>query len=157
MTSKTAMAAPLKGGQQKKSSPATLESREADARPPDDRRLSVSTMIETAVKRLEAVVDEETAALGASAAIDLKAFSERKSMGLIELNRAIRLLSGGKADPDVTRSLRALNAKLEANRQALRLHMEAVREIVAIIAHSIREAESDGTYTQTFRSKGGTR
>jgi hypothetical protein len=113
-------------------------------------------MIENAARRLAAIVDEETEALrrGATQA-DFREFNSRKSLGLIELNRAIQLLAGVRPTLATERFLGALNFKLEANRKALKLHMEAVGEVVAVISQCVRDAESDGTYTHAFRSKGG--
>jgi hypothetical protein len=120
---------------------------------PEDRVPILRGMIETAAKRLVSVVDKETEALRTGAKIDLKGFNGLKSMGLIELNRAIQLLEGSPPDESTIRVLRLLNEKLEANRRVLKLHMEAVNEIAGIISDSIREADSDGTYSFSFRSK----
>ncbi|NJM34069.1 MAG: hypothetical protein HC850_04395 [Rhodomicrobium sp.] len=129
--------------------------RGAGASPKSEERWpGISAIVETAIKRLEAVVDEETALLRQGAARDLKPFNERKSLALIELNRALRLMEGAEPDAALKRHLERLNAKLEANRHVLKLHVEAVREIAGIIAQSMRDAESDGTYSLAFRSKG---
>ena len=50
--------------------------------------------LERAIERLEEVVDQETTALRSRAAIDLKDFNNRKSQGLLELNRALRGFDG---------------------------------------------------------------
>ncbi len=121
---------------------------------PGDRRLVIRGIVETAVTRLAGVIEEETAALRSRAAPDLKPFNDRKSLGLIELNKALRLLEGSKPDRYILDLISDLNSKLETNRHVVKLHLEAVREIATIIAQSIRDAESDGTYTLAFRSKG---
>lgn len=120
---------------------------------PEERGPLVRDMIETAAKRLTGIVEEETEALRNGLNPDLKKYNARKSLGLVELNRALQFLDGGKPETSTVRILRDLNARLEGNRQLLRLHMEALGEITAIISQSIREAESDGTYTLAFRSK----
>jgi hypothetical protein len=102
------------------------------------------------------VLDEETEALRSGVNADLKSFNERKSLGLIELNRALRLLEGAEPDRATRRLLDSLNQKLTLNRHVLTIQLEAVREVAGIISQSIREAESDGTYTLAFRSKGPT-
>lgn len=111
-------------------------------------------MIASAVDRLASIVDEETDALRRGTQADFKTFNSRKSLGFVELSRALRLLDGGKPDPATTRLLRALGTKLEANRTMLKLHLDAVGEVASVISQSIQEADSDGTYTVAFRSKG---
>lgn len=123
---------------------------------PQERGDLALGIIEAAVNRLADILDEETAALRAHTPIDLKASNDRKSLGLIELNRVLRLLESKKPEPLALKVLERLNSKLDANRHFLKLHMEAVREVAAIISQTIREAESDGTYSSAFRSKGST-
>jgi hypothetical protein len=124
------------------------------AKTPEEHRLMVRRIIETAVNRLATIVDEESEALRHNSPIDLKASNDRKSLGLIELNRALRLLDGTTPDGPTKTLLERLNGKLDANRHVLKLHMEAVREVAALISQTMREADSDGTYTVSFRSKG---
>ena len=123
---------------------------------PEERRRLVRGIVEAAVSRLADIVDEETEALRAHTPIDLKASNDRKSLGLIELNRVLRLIESTKPEPSTVKALEALNGKLEANGHFLKLHLEAVREVAAIISRTIREADSDGTYSPAFRSKGQT-
>jgi len=123
---------------------------------PEERRRFVRGIIETAVNRLAEIVDEETAALRAHAPIDLKASNDRKSLGLMELNRVLRLIENGKPEPATRQALERLNEKLEANGYFLKLHMDAVRCVAAIISKTVSEADSDGTYSPAFRSKGET-
>lgn len=114
----------------------------------------VKGMIASAVTRLASIVDEETDALRRGASADFKSFNSRKSLGFVELSRALRLLDSGKPDPATARLLQALGAKLEANRTILKLHLDAVGEVASIISQTIQEKDSDGTYTVAFRSKG---
>jgi hypothetical protein len=123
---------------------------------PEERRRLVRGIIETAVDRLADIVDEETAALRGHTPIDLKSSNDRKSLGLIELNRVLRLIESTKPEPSTLKVLERLNGKLEVNGHFLKLHLEAVREVAAIISRTIREADSDGTYSPAFRSKGPT-
>ena len=123
---------------------------------PEERVAILSSIIRAAVERLANVVDGETEALRQGAQVDLRASNGLKSVGLVELNRAMQLLDGTKPDTFTLRILEELNAKLETNRRVLKLHMEAVNEIAGIISDSIRQADSDGTYTLASRSKGRT-
>jgi hypothetical protein len=147
--------------------PAAAPSRESEAMPdigrtlqgsktPEERRRLIRGIVEAAVNRLAEIVDEETAALRGHTPIDLKASNDRKSLGLIELNRVLRLIEGTKPEPSTLKALERLNGKLETNGHFLKLHLEAVREVAAIISRTIREADSDGTYSPAFRSKGQT-
>ncbi len=113
--------------------------------------------IERVIRRLEAVVAEETAALRRNASADLAAFNARKGQGLLDLGRALSLIGGRGLEPGTRDRLRSLHAALEANRAMLSLHLQAVREIAQVVTEAIREAESDGTYAPPFERKGGCR
>jgi hypothetical protein len=126
--------------------------RTGTARAVEDK--AVNATLEKAVRRLEEAVEQETAALRNRTAIDLNEFNQRKNQGLLELDRALRLLNGAPPNEEMKGALRMLRQKLDANREILTTHIEAVREVAAIIAEAIRGAESDGTYSFSFRSKG---
>jgi hypothetical protein len=103
-----------------------------------------------AIERLKATIDEETSKLESRAVVDFDTFSQRKNRGLLELTRAIRLTSDVKVDPRVTPQLTHLRASLIRNQAALQIHLDAVREVSAIIAKSIQDVESDGTYSRAL-------
>jgi hypothetical protein len=100
------------------------------------------------------VVDQETAALRDRAAIDLTEYNNRKAHGLLELDRAVSIAEGVTLEAATVALVGELREKLNANSRVLAVHIEAVREVAGIIADTIREAESDGTYTHAYRSKG---
>jgi hypothetical protein len=50
-------------------------------------------------------------------------------------------------DAQVAKEIQKLRQRLERNRAVLEMHLEAAREVAAIIMKAIREAESDGTYS----------
>lgn len=106
----------------------------------------VLSSLETAIVRLEETLDEETAALRGRTAVDLKAFNDRKSHGLLELTRAMRVIEGAEPEPAVAARLSTLRGKLADNCAAIKLHLDAVREISTVVADAMRMAESDGTY-----------
>ena len=58
-----------------------------------------------------------------------------------------------EADPRVVAHLTGLRTSLIRNQAALQMHLDAVREVSVIIARSIQEVESDGTYSQTGPGK----
>ena len=75
----------------------------------------------------------------------LKALSDRRARSLLEISRAARGL-GHEDRPRVQTRLDRLRGKLDQNRSALLLHLDAAREIAALVSRAIEEAESDGTY-----------
>jgi hypothetical protein len=105
-------------------------------------------LVESAIDRLEEAVAQETAALQSRQTFDLKEFNDRKSRGLLELTRAMRLIEGTPPDAALINRLAGLRAKLEANSAVLKLHLDAVREISAAMAEAMRDADSDGTYSR---------
>jgi hypothetical protein len=102
------------------------------------------------VERLERILDQETAALREQKLIALDEFNQKKSHGLLELRRTIAGICalqfetlGLNPKPVLTR----LRTKLQSNLAALQTHLHAVAAIAAIIARTIEEQESDGTYS----------
>lgn len=108
---------------------------------------AASATLERCIARLEDVVDHETAALKSRAAVDLREFNNRKSQGLLELSRSLRLFQGAAPGKAVLARLAGLRAKLDINQAVLKLHLDAVREISTVMSDAIRDAESDGTYS----------
>lgn len=115
-------------------------------------RHAAMPMLEVTIQRLEDIVDQETLALRTRKAIDLKEFNDRKSQALLELTRSLRHVQGGAPDPALAARVGSLKVKLAVNQAALKMHLEAVREISTTISDAMRLAESDGTYTQTISS-----
>jgi hypothetical protein len=133
--------------------PATPATKPIAASAPVPRPMNdpvLDTLIKT-ISGLEAVVEEETEALNTRRAVDLDSFSNRKSQGLMELNRSMQHIDGARHQKALAPRLDSLRSKLAANQAALQLHLDAVREISGIIAHAIREQEHDGTYSHTIR------
>ena len=100
-----------------------------------------------AIERLGQVVEAESAALLARTQVDLTDFANRKSRGLLELTRLMQTQDLAAAVPSVRELAEELSDKLETNRALLKTHLHAVQELAAIIAGTMREAESDGTYS----------
>jgi hypothetical protein len=115
-------------------------------------RSGAMAMIAVTIQRLEEIVDQETMALRAGKTVNLKEFNDRKSQALLELTRASRQMQGGGADPALAGLVGSLKVKLAVNQAALKMHLEAVREISTSLSDAIRQAESDGTYTQAISS-----
>ena len=103
-----------------------------------------------AVRRLEGILEKETAMLIEHRMIALEDFNHKKRHGLLELSRAMDAMRGAdhnRSAPDPKFILAGLRAKLQKNLAMLQMHLDAVGTIAAIIAHAIQEHDSDGTYT----------
>lgn len=113
----------------------------------DDARSDEVRGLLAAIRRLEGIVEEETAALATGQKIDFDEFSARKSRSMLEFVRLMRAGMHLGAEVEVTEQIQRLREKLERNRAILEMHYDAVREVAGIIVKAIKEAESDGTYT----------
>ena len=98
--------------------------------------------------RLETAIRAETEALGENRLLDLGTTNRQKRQGLLELSRVIPRLSGTSFEAPVKARLSALSDLLEENRTAIDVQLRAVREVADIIARTIKDAESDGTYSR---------
>jgi len=111
---------------------------------PDAARAVVISIL----RRIEGYLDEETIALDKAPNFDLKASNDLKSQGLVDLNQAMRRLKNSDVNEELEVKLQAFRKKLAINLRKIRLHLDAVREITAMLADAIQSAESDGTYTR---------
>lgn len=121
----------------------------------DESAALAPALLKSAVERLEAVIDQETAALKMRRAVDLNDFNDRKSHGFVELSRAMRHFEGAALDPTIVSCLTGLRSKLETNSAVLKMHLEAVKEVSTVVADAMRHADSDGTYAPTLRRPAG--
>lgn len=118
----------------------------AAVKPAEDENGMLVSLVRT-IERLEETLEQETAGLRSRAPIDLKDLNNRKTHGLLELTRVMRHLDRGSLTPPVATRLSALRNSIEINQRVVKMHLEAVREVSAIVADAIRDAESDGTYS----------
>ncbi len=121
--------------------PATAPAAPVPVTPP-----SVSAFL-AVVDRVEAVLDAETLALTRTIPADITDLGNRKRQGLLEMSRALRAAGAEGPRADIRDRLTRFATTLERNRVVLGAQLFAVREIADIIAHTLREAESDGTYS----------
>lgn len=103
-----------------------------------------------AVHELLAVIEDENRALSSHVVTSHDMFTSRK----LQLLRT--LMAGLKVTTDIElRSARqaalALSGALARNRHLLDVHVNAVRDVAAIIVDSIKQHESDGTYQRVTR------
>ncbi|MDX7950355.1 hypothetical protein P7D22_04080 [Lichenihabitans sp. Uapishka_5] len=98
-------------------------------------------------ERLEAVLDHETESLRRNRPCDLIDTCGRKRQSLLELSRFMPRLTSVAEREGARGRLGRLEAKLETNRQVLDVRIGAVRQVADIISRTLRDAESDGTYS----------
>ncbi|KRE15747.1 hypothetical protein ASE63_16010 [Bosea sp. Root381] len=101
--------------------------------------------------RLEQALDHETAELMTLRSADFNRLNEIKSRLLLDASRAIRAIEGEVTDGRLIARLSTLRLKLEHNRLAIGMHLDAVREIASAMTETLIDAESDGTYSATSR------
>ena len=101
--------------------------------------------------RLEQAIDHETGQLMALRSADFNRLNEIKSRLLLDASRALRAMRDEAGDGPLIARLSSLRLKLEHNRLAIGMHLEAVREIASAMTSTLIDAESDGTYSATSR------
>ncbi|HEV7257047.1 MAG TPA: hypothetical protein VGN82_04630 [Bosea sp. (in: a-proteobacteria)] len=104
--------------------------------------------------RLEQALDHETAELMALRSADFNRLNEIKSRLLLDASRAMRAMRDEVADGRLIARLSTLRLKLEHNRLAIGMHLDAVREIASAMTSTLIDAESDGTYSANSRIAG---
>ncbi len=100
------------------------------------------------LSRIEAVIDAETAMLRLHSHAGLPEFTRQKRQGLLELNRLMKAMANTVPSQDLIAKLAAFRAKLAANDGALQVELRAAQEVSATIVRTLREFESDGTYSR---------
>jgi len=130
----------------------TSQSTDGAAGAADDGAALAPALLKSAIERLEQIIDQETAALQRRTAVDLNGFNDRKSHGLVELTRAMRHFETTPPDQMLVASLTTLRAKLRDNSMALKMHLDAVREVSTVVAEAMQHADSDGTYAPVIKN-----
>jgi hypothetical protein len=131
--------------------PSNGERRATPARATAERNTGPG-ILEKTIDRLEDILEEETRALRGRRSLDMREFNNRKSQALLELSRVARLLGSGPLDAELQDRLTSLRSKLEVNLGVIRMHLDAVKEIAAVVSGSIQDAQSDGTYSRGARN-----
>ena len=106
-----------------------------------------SSELLTMVRRLEQVVDAETAALAENRVIDLAVYTRKKSQILLEVTRLTKMMKLPSADAELHNGLQSLKHSLDVNRSTLDLHLRAASQLTEVISDAVKAAESDGTYS----------
>ena len=112
------------------------------------------SLVESAIERLEEeAVEQETVALQIRAGADLQGIQRsRRARVCLLAELAHGRIEGAAPEPGLVTRLARLRTKLEINSAALKMHLDAVREVSAVMADAMREAESDGTYSPSIRA-----
>ena len=98
------------------------------------------------LSRVKQVLVEETAALAAGRTATLSAFIARKHQLLRDLLSAQRNSTSDSMRAALAPGIAEVRLCLAQNQRQLNLHIDAVRQVSAIIVDAMRQAESDGTY-----------
>lgn len=101
-----------------------------------------------ALLKLIDAVEEENSALREQQILSHAAFTDRKNQALRELMAAQRMEMQPATLAGIRPLLYRLSSSLQDNSRLLKLHIAAVGEISDIIVGSLRDAESDGTYSR---------
>ncbi|MBO0734193.1 MAG: hypothetical protein J2P49_07750 [Methylocapsa sp.] len=108
------------------------------------------------IERLDCLLDRENAILREHRLADLEEHNQKKSLGLLEMRRAIAAVRGCGCETlglETKPAVARLREKLQSNLSLLRTHLEAIAAITAAIARTIEQQESDGTYLPGHVSK----
>jgi hypothetical protein len=106
-----------------------------------------SVNLSVIIGRIEAAIEEETAAIRGNLDFDIQASNLRKSRYLYELNKASRCMTPQNISAAERGQLASLREKLAANEAAILSHINAVTEVAALLQKAIERAETDGTYS----------
>ena len=117
---------------------------------PGGRMQSPAAMVMPVIERLLQTLDEENEGISRRARVDYDALNRRKSQGLLELNRLTPSLAGMRLGPALAAGLADLQARLETNRRLLGAQLTAARAVSDIITQTIRDSQSDGTYSDRY-------
>lgn len=107
-----------------------------------------SSALALAVAKLLEAVEDENSALRRQEIISHAGYTDRKNQALRELMAAQRRDDSGTSADQIRPQLLLLSQALNANARLLKHHIAAVGEVSDIIVGSLRDANSDGTYSR---------
>lgn len=116
--------------------------------------LSARSALPQALAKLIDVLDEENSVLQHHQVIVHAGFTDRKNQALRELMAALRFESLPAAAAAVKPQVQRLSSALQDNARLLKLHIGALGEVSDIIINSLKDAESDGTYSRNSAGRG---
>ena len=101
-----------------------------------------------AIAKLVEAVEDENSALLRQDIISHAGYTDRKNQALRELMAAQRRDSSRTSVDQIRPQLVLLSQALQANAKLLKHHIAAVGDVSDIIVGSLRDANSDGTYSR---------
>ena len=107
-----------------------------------------SSALGLAVAKLVEAVEDENSALLRQDIISHAGYTDRKNQALRELMAAQRRDSGKTSVDQIRPQLVLLSQALQTNATLLKHHIAAVGDVSDIIVGSLRDANSDGTYSR---------
>jgi len=114
---------------------------------------SSRSLLPQALGKLIEVLEEENLVLQEHRVVLHSGFTDRKNQALRELLAASRLEMQPDAVEAVKPQIHRLSSTLQENARLLKLHIAALGDVSDIIIGSLKEAESDGTYSRAFAGR----
>lgn len=111
-----------------------------------------SLLLQALVKLIE-VLEQENLVLQEHRVVLHSGFTDRKNQALRELMAALRFETPPDAVDAVKPQIHKLSSALRENARLLKLHIGALGEVSDIIIGSLKETESDGTYSRTLAGR----
>jgi hypothetical protein len=100
------------------------------------------------LQRLQLLLNEESESLSRPVTSPQSGFTERKNAILRELYALRTFWSSPVVAKRFESELKAVKAAASANEKLLSAHIGAMSEVVGVISETLRQAESDGTYSR---------
>lgn len=110
--------------------------------------MSNDNRIQSVLGRLETIIDNENEKIGKDPNFDLKVSNAHKSRCLYELTMLSRDTPHEEIAAGYINQVRAIKEKLATNARRVEAHLNAVRAVADLLKNAIREADTDGTYSQ---------
>ncbi|MCS4243453.1 hypothetical protein M2418_002985 [Rhizobium sp. BIGb0125] len=104
--------------------------------------------IQSVLGRLETIIDNENEKIGKDPKFDLKVSNAHKSRCLYELTMLFRDTPHEEIAAGYINQVRGIKEKLATNARRVEAHLNAVRAVADLLKNAIRDADTDGTYSQ---------
>lgn len=102
------------------------------------------------VRRLIAIVEDETRHLRENNTSDIATYTARKNRTLLELNRALASAEKRATSSSFFEAVEILRVRMAENKNELHRHLSAVKEFSGFLETEARRNETDGTYSMSI-------